>query len=374
MRLLSGLRRRGRWRPADILFFVHDDKRWDTIALIIKALKLRHPALRLRIVAAAQAPLPSSDLDFCGVEILISHSLHELPLFEAAVMYTPIVGHLSMFRPRNGRIVHAAWSMASLDGVYEANAFDGYDYVLCAGPHHMQSFAEWGRERRTYSGKRLIPAGYPKLDLMLQSVADQRPAAEPRARLTVIYAPTHCYGPNVGLASLREYGEAIINALLEAGHRVIFRPHPTSFIDGDQTLIDGICRLHQDNEAFVLDDKIDYSSSYAAADIMITDVSGSGFTFSFTYCRPCIFFFPNVEAERGLRGIQYEARHRIGGVVRDIPQLVQSVANFARQDIAAQITAYRDETIFRVGTSADYIADSLASICAGKDRDEWVRL
>jgi len=32
-------------------------------------------------------------------------------------------------------------------------------------------------------------------------------------------------------------------------------------------------------------------------------------------------FLPNEEAERGLRGIQFEARYRIGTLVRDIDEI-----------------------------------------------------
>jgi hypothetical protein len=120
--------------------------------------------------------------------------------------------------------------MGSLDGIFDDNTFDGYDYILCAGPHHLNFFKEWASRRPALSGK-WLPAGYPKLDLMLASHSANGRRMNPSATSIVVYAPTHIYDPTATLASLRYYGEAIVCGLLAAGHRVIFRPHPGSFRD-----------------------------------------------------------------------------------------------------------------------------------------------
>src|SRR5262249_1743774 len=145
-------------------------------------------------------------------------------------------------------------------------------------------------------GKRLLPAGYPRLDHMLASHSAKRRPIARSTRSTVVYAPTHIFKPNEGLTSLRQHGEAIINALLAKGHRVFFRPHPISFLDQDRSVIDRICRLHAGNLDFSVDANRDYTESYSLADLMVTDTSGTGFSFSFSFGRPCIFFSPNAEA------------------------------------------------------------------------------
>jgi CDP-glycerol glycerophosphotransferase (TagB/SpsB family) len=194
-------------------------------------------------------------------------------------------------------------------------------------------------------------------------------------RSTVIYAPTHTHDHNKGLATLQHYGGAIINALLGQGHRVIFRPHPVSIDDHpDRPVIDQICKLHAENLNFSLDTNEDYTESYSVADLMVTDLSGTGFTFSFTFGRPCIFFSPNVEAERGLRGIQFETRHRIGAVVRNIDEMMDKTSELCRLDMTDEIRGFRDETVFNVGKSAAYIVNCLEDILSGCERPEWVRL
>jgi CDP-glycerol glycerophosphotransferase (TagB/SpsB family) len=264
--------------------------------------------------------------------------------------------------------------MNSLDGVYTDNTFDNYDYILCVGSYHLDSFQECARRHPVLLGKTLVPAGYPKLDFMLASYSTKRQPRDPSVSSTVVYAPTHITPMNEGLVSLSHYGEAIINALLSEGHRVIFRPHHDSFGDRDRPVVNRICHLHADNPNFSLDTSTDYTASYSLADLMVTDLSGTGFTFSFSFGRPCIFFSPSEQAERGLDGIQFDARHRIGASVRDIDKMIQKVSELCDRDMADEIDQFRNETVFNVGKSAPYIVDCLEDILAGRERPEWVRL
>jgi hypothetical protein len=107
---------------------------------------------------------------------------------------------------------------------------------------------------------------------------------------------------------------------------------------------------------------------------MVTDLSGTGFTFSFSFSKPCIFFSPSAEQERGMRGIQYESRHRIGALVRDIDELLQKTSELCKRNMDREIEQFRDETVFNVGKSAAYIVGCLEDILAGRERPEWLRL
>jgi CDP-glycerol glycerophosphotransferase (TagB/SpsB family) len=123
-----------------------------------------------------------------------------------------------------------------------------------------------------------------------------------------------------------------------------------------------------------LDANADYTESYSLADLMVTDLSGTGFTFSFSFGRPTIYFAPDAEAERGLSGLQFDARHRIGALVRDIDGLIGKTAELCHRDMSDEIERFRDETVFNVGKSAAYIVDCLENILSGCERPEWVRL
>jgi hypothetical protein len=370
-------------KPFDIFFYFAKGQ-WSNIKPVVEELIHRRADLRLGLASPGFKEEISNSLQvrnfpiirFIPVSLLRSNVFR---LFDTRILYTTIPS-LSPYEIRETKtrrkplVVNSLWSMNSLDGFFADDDFDAYDYILCAGSHHLDSFERLALRRPALSGKWLLPAGYPKLDILLNSRVTRRRSADPSVSSTVVYAPTHSYSVIERLVSLVHYGEAIVNALLTEGHRVIFRPHPVSFGSSERPVVDRICRLHAGNPNFSLDTSADYTESYSLADLMVTDISGTGFTFSFGFCRPCIFFAPNADAETGLNGIQFDGRHRIGAMVRDIDGLIGKTAELCHRDMADEIERFRDEIVFNVGKSAGYIVDCLEDILSGRERPEWVRL
>jgi hypothetical protein len=357
----------------DVLFCC-DPVRWQNIKLVVQELRRRRPDLELGVAIPGSREEIQDFANLAGITTIAHATIDTLYLFDTRILYAPMPDVSLLLSPPNARVVHALMSIASIDGVYFDHHFDGFDYILCGGPHHFDSFRRLALRRPILLGKRLLPAGYPKLDLMLASQSTKRRPTDAPLESTVVYAPTHVYGANESFTSIRRYAEAIISALLADGYRVIFRPHPLSFTDEDRPLIDRICQLHAANPRFSLDKATDYTESYSSADLMVTDISGTGFTFSLTYSRPCIFFAPDGEAERGLSGIQFDCRHRTGALVRSIGEMIEKASELCRTDMTAEIERFRDEFVFNVGKSASYIVDCLEDILSARERPEWIRL
>jgi CDP-glycerol glycerophosphotransferase (TagB/SpsB family) len=275
---------------------------------------------------------------------------------ESADLYlTPYVGQNSHF-PQRARRVHFLVSLTSLDGVYDKSMFDHYDVIVCAGRHHVEDFIALGAARR-WTNKLLMPVGYPKLDGQRRRLA-QSGAGEPDA-LTVVFAPTHAYYVNHELSVLNRYGEQIVTAMIENGIRVIFRPHVESWRDQDRGVVDRIVRRFDGHPGFVLDRSGDYFDTFARSHLMLTDVSGTGFTYAFTYGRPALFFAPNVAAEAGLKGIQFDRRDNIGLLVRSIDDLTGRLrlAHRHRAFLQQQIADFRNWLIFNPDSSEAFFAE-----------------
>ena len=350
----------------DVLFFCDLPYRWQSIKLVVEESRHRRNDLRLGVAfTGSREELPPDSLNLASISTIAHVTTGVLNLFDTRILYTTGSAPPLMMPPK-ARVVHSLISMLSLDGFFLDHSFDAHDYILCGGVHHFESFRKLAFRRPALLGKKLLPAGYPKLDLMLASHSTKRRPTDQSVRSTVVYAPTHS-------VALRHHGETIINALLAQGHRVIFRPHPFS-LEGDRLVIDRICQLCAGNPNLSLDASEDYTQSYSLADLMVTDFSGTGFTFSFSFSRPCIFFAPNADAERGLSGIQFDSRHRIGALVRDIDEMIEKTSELCNRDMADEIERFRDETVFNVGKSAAYIVDCLEDILSGRERPEWVRL
>ena len=99
-----------------------------------------------------------------------------------------------------------------------------YDKVLVSGQQGVERYAAHGV---TLDPQQLLVVGRPQIEKI--DVRDEPlPAEAPR---TVLYAPTWRGGrPATDYSSL-PIGERIVQALLERGTTVIFRPHPLSYAD-----------------------------------------------------------------------------------------------------------------------------------------------
>ena len=309
-----------------------------------------------------------------GITELGRVSQRNIELFRPSVLVTPFVAFKRPARLQETKIVHTVVSLASLDGVFEQDHFDDFDFIVCAGPHQVSSFEEWRASHPNLAGKSLISGGYPKLDWTLRETGELT-GANPDAN-TIVYAPTHIYEVNERLASLRTHGAEIVRALLSRGIRVIFRPHPVSWTDEDAPLVRRIVEEHEGNPGFKVDRSTNYLSSYQESTLMLTDVSGTGFTYAFTFARPAIFFAKDADAEKGLRGLQFESRERIGSVVRTVEDLIAGVSELREQRTkwGEAIETFRRQTIFHLRASGEYITEQIGLIANKQENPDWVKL
>ncbi|TSI12245.1 CDP-glycerol glycerophosphotransferase family protein [Brevibacterium aurantiacum] len=106
-----------------------------------------------------------------------------------------------------------------------SNQLKAYDYVFTAG--------EAARERIEHTlvgmdSERLLDVGRPQLDRPREIAQAWREFdAEAPAGMTVFYAPTwEGDSPSMAYGTLADNGAMLVSAMLAAGYRVIFRPHP----------------------------------------------------------------------------------------------------------------------------------------------------
>ena len=360
-------------KPHSIIVYCHFHSHLQNVMDVI--LELASAGRNVMLILAFK---PESNIlkTISRVTVVETPNLSVMSIMRADLLITPVVSFQACYAPHGSFIVHFLVSLTSLDGVYEEHHFDDCDYIFCAGAHQIDGFVKLSK-KRNLAGKVLIPGGYPKLDSQIMGLAASKQySAKQKNKKVVVYAPTHVYKVNEELASLRRHGEDIVKALLSNGFAVVFRPHPNSFIDEDKPIVEKICVAHEDNPCFYLDKSKNYMEAYAGSDLMVTDLSGTGFTFAFTFQRPVIFFVPDADAEVGLEGIQFHSRHEIGDVVRSSTEIGNKcLLLLAHQDdIEAKINRYRDKTVFNLGASAKYFCHCLPYIERGEIDKGWVVL
>jgi hypothetical protein len=219
----------------------------------------------------------------------------------------------------------------------------------------------------------LIPGGYPKLDRLIDYFQDHEQETP-----TLIYAPTVIgYGFD-DVVSLASHGDAIIDAVLRRipDYKLIFRPHPHTL---HMPLVRELAAKYKDHPRFIFDDNASfYMDNYSRASLMISDVSGTAFTYAFATLRPVVFFSPNEEAvQKKYGGLRYvKDRERIGCIVSDVTDLVDKINLILRHrdDYQKAARQCREANIFNVGEAERYFVDHLEHLLTGQRNKQWTYL
>lgn len=269
--------------------------------------------------------------------------------------------------PHPVKYVYLHHSLVSTHMVYRPAAFDHFDTILCAGPHHQSEI----RAREALKGlpaKELVPHGYGRLDAILAEGVRGLRSRQSGDQPHVLVAPT--WGEK---ALLELHGKKLIKHLLDAGVRVTVRPHPRTRKLWPAVL-DEIVVLFGNNPDFSLDEDANARRSLHAADVMVSDWSGAALEFSMGLERPVVFIdvprkVQNLDyAELNIEPLEAQIRSQIGVVLdpddlKDIGLLTRNMVASAK-DWQAAAQAARMQWVFnpeRSGTAAAAYLHSLVS-------------
>ena len=199
-----------------------------------------------------------------------------------------------------------------------------------------------------------------------------------REEKTIIYAPTVTGLDFQDVISLPQHGGAIIDAVLSGlpDYRLIFRPHPHSL---PTEVVRELAARFSPHPRFELDESASfYMDNYSRAALMITDISGTAYTYSFATQRPVVFFSPNeAEVQRRYGALQYvEDRGKVGRVIENVADLTGAIQQLLedRDSIRGRIQSYRNSVIFNVGQAEDCLVRSVEALLRSEVDPAWVTL
>jgi len=280
--------------------------------------------------------------------------------------------HLKRSRVQPVHYVYAFHSMVSTHMIYREHAFDHFDTIMSAGPHHVREIRET-EAAYGLSPKNLIEAGYPKLDTLLRQQGCPDQTRGPGGPVHVLVAPS--WGP-AGL--LENHAVPLVQALLAGGYRVTVRPHPETGRHHPEAIREMRGRF-ENERAFTLETNIASSESLRTSDLMISDFSGAALEYAFAFKRPVLF----VDVPRKVNNPHYRKipsepvevglRSRIGEVVapdrlEDLPAAIDRLSRAPHQ-WAEAIEQVRRETVFNIGRSATVGAEHIARLADELARD-----
>lgn len=260
-------------------------------------------------------------------------------------------------------------AMGSTHMVDFENSYDFYDSILCVGPHQIREIR--AREKlKNLPPKNLVEHGYARVeDLMAASKIHHHDFQKP---YTILIAPT--WGPQ---SILPVCGLPLVNILLDAGYKVILRPHYQT-IRLTPDIVDNIKGAFATNSNFSFVDKMGDMTSLLDSDLLICDWSSTSIEYALGLEKPVLY----IDVPRRIRNPHYEelscepleisVRTQVGAIIKPgeldkAPLLVDSLLADPEQ-FREKLRAFREKTVFNLGKSVEAGAAAIAEIATNVQR------
>ena len=264
-------------------------------------------------------------------------------------------------------------SMGSTHMVDNENSYDHYDSLFCTGPHQVAEIRR-REELKGLPAKHLFDYGHPRLEQVIEEGRAWRRAHVPGEVTTILVAPTW------GEQSLfNACGRPLIRVLLDAGHRVIMRPHYQSLRKSPEAIA-AVREAFAAHERFEYIDRMGETGSILRSEVLVSDWSAMALEYALGLEKPVLFIDvprrirnPNWR-ELGLEPVESTIRDQVGEIVSP-DALDQAPAAIGRLladpgRFRARMRELRETMVFRLGHS---IPDGAAEIARIADERRQAR-
>ncbi len=258
--------------------------------------------------------------------------------------------------------IYVQHSLVSLHAIYRHGAFDHYDTICAAGPHHVKEIREI-EKLYDLPEKNIIELGYSRLDNLIKIKSKNFNTNNIKRHMPkqILIAPSWGSGGIIesGL------GKNLIDQLLELGHKVILRPHPQT-IKLAKDKIEKIKDRNKNNPNFTFEDSVDGDESLFLSDIIISDWSGVAIEYNFALKKPVIFCKvsrkinnPNYQDIK-IEPIEISIRDKIG-VIWDGNSPINELIEISLQKKKIELDNIRDKYCYNIGSSDELFSEILVN-------------
>ena len=167
-------------------------------------------------------------------------------------------------------------------------SFKNLDYIFLSSKISIQNFRNkinFYLNKDYHKNLTLENTGYLKLDDVIDKLKRIK-----NNNKSILFAPTS--GIMLKKFNSKKYIRLIISTILNKSKlNLIYRPHPLDInTDNKKKYILNILDKYIKNKRFFFDDKSSYIKSYADSALMITDFSGTAYTYAFSTLKPVLFY------------------------------------------------------------------------------------
>jgi len=248
--------------------------------------------------------------------------------------------------------IYVFHSMGSTHMVDHANSYDAYDSLFCVGPHHVREL----RRREELAGlapRHLFEYGYPRLESLI--AAARAWSAPPR----VDKAPVVVIAPTWGEDSIfNRCGDELIEILLQAGCRVVMRPHyHTRRLTPE--VLDSLIETYGEHRRFEVVEQMAEQDSLFRSDLLICDWSAMAIEYALALEKPVLFIdLPRrirnpAWQELGIEPFESAIRTQVGEIIapdrlEHTPAAIRRLLA-DREAFAGRMRELRERAVFNLG-------------------------
>ena len=173
-------------------------------------------------------------------------------------------------------IFHAATSALT----YRMFGLDFYDVVLTASDFQLEEM-RMVEKKRKLKPKEAKVVGLTYFDVLADKLAK---ADKPeKTNKVILLAPS--WGQS---GFLYKFGEKLIDALIDTGYEIVFRPHPQSYT-ADKDILEKVRQKYEGCSNFTWNSDNDNFDILNKADLLISDFSGVVFDFTIIFGKPIMY-------------------------------------------------------------------------------------
>jgi hypothetical protein len=169
---------------------------------------------------------------------------------------------------------------------------------------------------------------YPKIEFFYKKKLNHH-----KTKKIIIIAPTNIHSFKISLMNNLESLTAYL--LKFTDYKIAFRPHPSNIGD---LKINTYINKFIDNNRFIYDTSENYQKIYSESKFMITDLSGTAYTYALIFKKPVIFFIPDnfssiLKSDFDLNSDYFLDMKYIGAKVNNFASINKFLKQYLNEDI-----------------------------------------
>ena len=235
-----------------------------------------------------------------------------------------------------------------------------YDYLFLPNKQSINIFENlFSKFHQDSNGNnpKIFETGYYKLDFL----NNKKELYKKYENKNIVIAPTNfLIWPEFCINNL----DKIINTLInKTNYNIVYRPHPSNW---KSTEVLNILKKFESYETFKYDNSLDYFETYNNSICMITDLSGTAYTYSLFTKNPVIFYSYNENMIKNLKYDQlsyFKDRTKVGFIGKNIEEVINFVSNI-ENNISDKTNSINEieESFFYLGKAKNRIKDLINDI------------